>query len=95
MEIDEVKNIEAIKRLKDMCLRTLKPAGNKSGLYTAEIRVFDFLELAVFGVNRRASEGVGHPAFAFWGFAVTQQAEVRRGGKGNRATVIQLIAHLN
>ena len=46
MEIDEVKNIEAIKRLKDMCLRTLKPAGNKSGLYTAEIRVFDFLELA-------------------------------------------------
>lgn len=45
MEIDEVKNIEAIKRLKDMCLRTLKPAGNKSGLYTAEIRVFDFWNL--------------------------------------------------
>jgi hypothetical protein len=46
MEIDEVKNIEAIKRLTDMCLRTLKPSGDKSGLYAAEIRVFDFLELA-------------------------------------------------
>jgi hypothetical protein len=29
-----------------MCLRTLKPSGDKSGLYAAEIRVFDFLELA-------------------------------------------------
>lgn len=46
MEIDEIKNMDAIKRLTAMCLRTLKPAGNKSGLYTAEIRVFDYLELA-------------------------------------------------
>lgn len=47
METDEVKNIEGIKRLTDMCLRTLKPAGNKSGLYTAKIRVYDYYELAV------------------------------------------------
>ena len=46
MEKDEIKNLETIKRLTAMCLRTLKPAGNKSGLYTAEIRVFDYLELA-------------------------------------------------
>ena len=46
METDGGKDIEAIKRLTDMCLRTLKPVGDKSGSYAAEIRVFDFLELA-------------------------------------------------
>jgi hypothetical protein len=46
METDGVKDIEAIKRLTNMFLRTLKPVGDKSGLYAAEIRVFDFLELA-------------------------------------------------
>ena len=46
MKTDEIETLETIKRLTDMCLRTLKPAEDKSGLYTVEIRVFDYLELA-------------------------------------------------
>lgn len=46
METDDIKNIEAIRRLTDMCLRSLKPTEDKSGVYTAEIRVFDYFELA-------------------------------------------------
>jgi hypothetical protein len=46
MEIDEIKNMDAIKRLTAMCLRTLKPAIDKSGIHTAEIRVYDYYELA-------------------------------------------------
>jgi hypothetical protein len=46
MEIDEIKNLETIKRLTSSCLRTLKPATDKSGIHTAEIRVYDYYELA-------------------------------------------------
>jgi hypothetical protein len=46
MEIDEIKNLETIKRLAGSCLRTLKPATDKSGVHTAEIRVYDYYELA-------------------------------------------------
>lgn len=46
MKTDEIEALETIKRLTDMCLHTLKPAEDKSGLYTVEIRVFDYLELA-------------------------------------------------
>ncbi|CAD0006727.1 hypothetical protein [Flavobacterium salmonis] len=46
MKTDEIENIEAIRRLTNSCLRTLKPAGDKNGLYTAEIRVSNYFELA-------------------------------------------------
>ena len=46
MKTDETEKIEEIRRVTNMCLRTLKPAGDKNGLYRAEIRVFDYLELA-------------------------------------------------
>lgn len=46
METDKIQNIENIERLAGMCLSTLKPTGDRDGLYTAEIRVFGYLELA-------------------------------------------------
>lgn len=45
MKTDETE-IETIRRVANMCLRTLKPAGDKKGLYRAEIKVFDYFELA-------------------------------------------------
>jgi hypothetical protein len=44
MEADEIKKQESMERLAEMCLRTLKPTAH--GLYTAEIRVYSYLELA-------------------------------------------------
>lgn len=38
--------MESLERLAGMCLRTLKPRDGKDGLYTAEIRVYSYLELA-------------------------------------------------
>lgn len=46
METDEIKNMENMERFAEMCLRTLKPTGDKDGLYTAQIRVHSYLELA-------------------------------------------------
>lgn len=46
MKTDETEKIKEIRRVTNMCLRTLKPTGDKNGLYRAEIRVFDYLELA-------------------------------------------------
>lgn len=46
MEKDEIEKLEAIKRLTSDCLNTLKPVENKSGIYTAKIRVYDYYELA-------------------------------------------------
>ncbi|MBW4361619.1 hypothetical protein [Flavobacterium taihuense] len=46
MEKDEIEKLETIKRLASNCLRTLKPVGDKSGIHTAEIRVYDYYELA-------------------------------------------------
>jgi len=37
---------KSIERLTAMCLTTLKPTKDKNGIYTAQIRVFDYLELA-------------------------------------------------
>lgn len=47
METDEIKKIDPIKRIADMCLKTLKPVGDTSGLYTAEIRVSDYIQLGL------------------------------------------------
>ncbi|HEX8017092.1 MAG TPA: hypothetical protein VF465_17800 [Flavobacterium sp.] len=46
MKTDEIENIETIRRLTNRYLRTLKPTGDKNGLYTAEIRVSNYFELA-------------------------------------------------
>ncbi|MNQ90494.1 hypothetical protein D3C85_1058380 [compost metagenome] len=46
METDEIKNLETIKRLTSSCLNTLKPTQDKHGIHNAEIRVYDYYELA-------------------------------------------------
>jgi hypothetical protein len=46
METNEIEKIETIKRLTSNCLNTLKPVEGKSGIHTAEIRVYDYYELA-------------------------------------------------
>ncbi|MNX81796.1 hypothetical protein D3C86_1134930 [compost metagenome] len=46
METDEINKLETIKRLTANCLSTLKPTADKSGIHTAEIRVYDYYELA-------------------------------------------------
>ena len=46
METDEVEKLETIKRLTFSCLGTLRPVGNKSGIHSAEIKVYDYYELA-------------------------------------------------
>jgi hypothetical protein len=43
---DEMEKMEAIRKKINSCLRTLKPTGDKNGLYTAEIRVSNYFELA-------------------------------------------------
>ena len=46
METDDIKKLETIKRLTSSCLSTLKPVQNKSGIHSAEIKVYDYYELA-------------------------------------------------
>jgi hypothetical protein len=46
MEKDEIEKLETIKRLTNYCFSTLKPVKDKSGIHTAEIRVYDYYELA-------------------------------------------------
>jgi hypothetical protein len=46
MKTDEIEKMDEIRRIANRCLRTLKPAGDKNGLYTAEIRVSNYFELA-------------------------------------------------
>lgn len=46
MEADEIEKLETIKRLTANCLSTLKLTEDKSRTYTAEIRVYDYYELA-------------------------------------------------
>ncbi|NWK99569.1 hypothetical protein DM790_01900 [Flavobacterium collinsii] len=46
METDEIKKLEQIKRLSGIMLNTLKPADDKRVMYNAEIRVYDYQELA-------------------------------------------------
>lgn len=46
METNEVKMLEAIERLCAICLSTLKPDKDESGIHIAEIRVYDYFELA-------------------------------------------------
>lgn len=46
MEKNEIETLETIKRLAASRLNTLKPVGDKSGIHTAEIRVYDYYELA-------------------------------------------------
>jgi hypothetical protein len=43
---DEIKKLETIKRLTFTCLNTLRPVGNNSRIYGAEIKVHDYYELA-------------------------------------------------
>ena len=46
MEIDEIENLETIKRLTSNCLNTLRPVDSKSRIHSAEIKVYDYYELA-------------------------------------------------
>nr|WP_315200582.1 hypothetical protein [uncultured Flavobacterium sp.] len=46
METVEIKKQRSMEKLTAMCLTTLKPTKDKDGIYTAQIRVFDYLELA-------------------------------------------------
>ena len=45
METNEIKKLENIERICNMCLRSLKQDTRKSGIYVAEIRVYDYFEL--------------------------------------------------
>jgi len=51
METDEIKKIEEIKGLSERLLTALKPADDKRGMYIAEIRVYDYYELASIITN--------------------------------------------
>ena len=46
METDEIKKLEQIQGLSKRLLTALKPADDKRGMYIAEIRVYDYYELA-------------------------------------------------
>jgi hypothetical protein len=46
MEIDKIEKLETIKRLTASRLSTLRPVEDKSRIHTAEIRVYDYYELA-------------------------------------------------
>ncbi len=46
MEIDEIERLETIKRLTSSCLNTLRPVDNKNRIHSAEIKVYDYYELA-------------------------------------------------
>lgn len=46
MEIDEIEKLETIKRLTNSCLSTLRPVDNKNRIHSAEIKVYDYYELA-------------------------------------------------
>ncbi|MFB3386747.1 hypothetical protein [Flavobacterium sp. LAR06] len=46
METDEIKKLKTIRVLSGRLLNTLKPADDKRGMYNAEIRVYDYYELA-------------------------------------------------
>jgi len=46
METDEIKKLEDIRVLSERLLNTLKPAEDKRGMFIAEIRVYDYYELA-------------------------------------------------
>ncbi|WP_338841247.1 hypothetical protein [Flavobacterium ginsenosidimutans] len=46
METDEIKKLETIKELSTRLRTALKPADDKRGMYNAEIRVYDYYELA-------------------------------------------------
>lgn len=46
MEIDEIEKLETIKRLTSSCLNTLRPVDNKNRIHIAEIKIYDYYELA-------------------------------------------------
>lgn len=46
MNADEIMKLERIGMLSKRLLNTLKPADDKRGMYIAEIRVYDYYELA-------------------------------------------------
>lgn len=46
MEIDEIEKLETIKRLTFNCMNTLRPVDNKNRIHSAEIKVYDYYELA-------------------------------------------------
>ncbi|MFB3386645.1 hypothetical protein [Flavobacterium sp. LAR06] len=51
MKTHEIKKIEEIKGLSQRLLTALKPADDKQGMYIAEIRVYDYYELASIITN--------------------------------------------
>jgi hypothetical protein len=46
METDEIEKLETIKKLTSNCLNTLRPVDNKNRIHSAEIKVYDYYELA-------------------------------------------------
>ncbi|MFB3386596.1 hypothetical protein [Flavobacterium sp. LAR06] len=46
MEIDKFEKLETIKRLTSSCLNTLRPVDYKNRIHIAEIKVYDYYELA-------------------------------------------------
>ena len=46
MEINEIKNLENIRKLSVRYFKTLKPVTHKTDMYAAEIRVLNYCELA-------------------------------------------------
>lgn len=46
METNEIKNLENIRKLSVRYFKTLKPVTDKTDMYTAEIRVLNYYELA-------------------------------------------------
>lgn len=46
MKTDEIENLEIIKRLTTSCFTALKPTRDKNNVHIAEIRVYDYYELA-------------------------------------------------
>lgn len=45
MDADEIIKLERIGILSERLLNTIKPAGDKRGMYNAQIRVYDYYEL--------------------------------------------------
>ena len=46
METNEIEKLETIKRLTSNCLSTLRPVDDKRKIHSAEIKVYDYYELA-------------------------------------------------
>ena len=46
METNKVEKLETFKRLTSSCLNTLRPVNHKNRIHSAQIKVYDYYELA-------------------------------------------------